>query len=204
MSVQDTYKDMVKEIGLVLTEEEFLRKGNCFYRRLSNNWGLIDFQKSRKSTKDEIIFTINIGISSGILMNFFSPDLASKKPSIDACQWRQRIGFLLPNRDDKWWMLTESSKNLVLDEIMRHLINLGIPTVNSHLSDAQLCKEWLSGISPGITDIQRLLNLAVLAKKTEEDVNLNKIISELKQKSHGKSSEFMVNQHLKTLLDKTK
>lgn len=200
MRASELYKELIKQIGSLLKAKGFSRKGNCFYLRQGDNWGLLDFQKSRKSTADEIIFTINLGVCSGKLLEFFSPDLLEQKPSIEACHWRERVGFLLPERQDNWWLVraTEALDPLV-DEVKSCLILVAIPTIEQHLSDEQLCNEWSSGRSPGLTDIQRLVNLSVLLKVAGADSALREILKELEDKSAGKSTASIVKQHLQHL-----
>lgn len=199
MKASELYKELIKGISSLLKEQCFSRKGNCFYLRQGNNWGLIDFQKSRKSSADEVLFTINIGICSGALLEFFSPELIEKKPSIEVCQWRERLGFLLPRRQDKWWSVREAAIDSLLDELAGYLLKIAIPEIKAHVNDKQLCDEWLSGKSPGLTDIQRLMNLSVLLKTTGSENSLGGILKELEDKSIGKPTAFMVKQHLQNL-----
>lgn len=200
MRVSELYKELIKEIGSLLKEKGFSRKGNCFYLRQRNNWGLLDFQKSRKSTADEIVFTMNLGVCSGRLLEFFSPDLLEQKPSIEVCHWHERVGFLLPERQDKWWLIRAAEPlDSLVDELKGSLVRVAIPAIEQHLSDGQLCSEWLSGKSPGLTDIQRLVNLSVLLKVSGADSALREILKELEEKSAGKPTALMVKQHLQSL-----
>lgn len=200
MKASELYKELIKEISSLLKEKGFSRKGNCFYLQQGDNWGLLDFQKSRKSTADEIIFTINLGVCSGRLLEFFSADLLQQKPSIEACHWRERVGFLLPERQDKWWLIRAAEPlNPLVDELKGCLVRVAIPAIGQHLSDGQLCSEWSSGKSPGFTDIQRLVNLSVLLKAAGADSALREILEELEDKSAGKPTASMVKQHLQNL-----
>ena len=47
-----------------------------------NNWGLIDFQKSMPREIEKISFTVNVGIVSGSLLNFFARSEPDKKVEI--------------------------------------------------------------------------------------------------------------------------
>jgi hypothetical protein len=200
MEVAESYKELIKAISFLLKEKGFSRKGSCFYLRQGNNWGLLNFQKSRKSTSSEALFTINIGVCSGRLLKFFSPDLLEQKPSIDACHWRERVGFLLPERQDKWWVIQASEPfDSLADELRVCLVYVAIPAIEQHLSDDQLSSEWLSGKSPGLTDIQRLINLSVLLKAAGADSALREVRKELKEKSEGRPAALMVKQHLDNL-----
>lgn len=199
-NASERYKALIKEISALLKEKDFSRKGTCFYIRQDANWGLLDFQKSRKSTADEVLFTINLGVCSGRLLEFFSPDLLTQKPSIETCHWRERLGFLLPDRQDKWWVIKATEPhNSVVDELKGCLVQAAIPAIERRLSDEQLCSEWLGEKSPGLTDIQRLINLSVLLKAAGAVSSLREILKELETKSVGKPTAFMVKQHLQHL-----
>ena len=200
MGALERYKELIKVISSLLKEKGFSRKGTCFYLRRGNNWGLLDFQKSRKGIVGETIFTVNLGICSGRLLEFLSPDLLEQKPSIEACHWRERVGFLLPERQDKWWSIRSTGPlNSLVNELKDCLDQAAIPAIEQHLSDEQLCSEWLSGKSPGLTDIQRLMNLSVLLKVTGEGSALRETLKELEEKSAGTSIAYMVKQHLQNL-----
>lgn len=200
MRASELYNELIKEISSLLKSKSFSRKGNCFYLRQGNNWGLLDFQKSRKSTADEVIFTINLGVCSSRLLGFFSPDLLEQKPSIEACQWRERVGFLLPERQDKWWLVRDIEPlDPLVNELKGCLVQVAIPAIEQHLSDEQLCSEWSSGKSPGLTDIQRLVNLSVLLKVAGAGSALREILKELEDKSAGKPTALMVKQHMRNL-----
>lgn len=199
MRSSELYKDLIKEISSLLKEKGFSRKGNCFYLRQGNNWGLLDFQKSRKSTADETIFTVNLGICSGRLLEFFSPDFLEQKPSIEACHWRERVGFLLPGRRDKWWVIRVAEPvHSLVHELKGCLDQVAIPAIEQHLSDEQLSSEWLSGKSPGLTDIQRLMNLSVLLKAAGNN-KLREVREALVEKSVGKPTALIVKRHLQNL-----
>jgi hypothetical protein len=195
----ELYKELITAISPLLKEKGFSRTGTRFYLRQGNNWGLLDFQKSRKSTADETIFTVNVGVCSGKLLTFFSPD-SPQKPSIEVCHWRERLGFLLPDRQDRWWVIrvTEPLSSLV-DELKDYLAGAAVPAIERHLSDEQLCNEWLAGKSSGLTDIQRLINLSVLLKAAGAEDALRETLIELQAKSEGKPTAPMVKQHLRRL-----
>lgn len=200
MRASELYKELIKEIGRLLKAKGFSRKGNCFYLQHGYNWGLLDFQKSRKSTADEVSFTINLGVCSGRLLEFFSQHSLERKPSIGACQWRERVGFLLPQCRDKWWIVRDiEPPGSLMDELKGCLVGVAIPAIEQHLSDEQLCDEWSSGRSPGLTDIQRLVNLSVLLKVSGAGSALRDVLNELEVKAAGKPTASMVKQHLRNL-----
>ena len=107
MGARELYKQLINEIDVLAKKKGFLRKRQYLYLKRDNNWGLIGFQKSRKSTANEITFIINLGVFSGNIQNFLSEEMSSEYPLIEDCHWRERLGSLLPNPEDKWWTIQE-------------------------------------------------------------------------------------------------
>jgi hypothetical protein len=63
-------------------------------------------------------------------------------------------------------------------------------------TDEQLSNEWLSGKSPGLTDIQRLINLSILLRSMGDIDSLLDVYKELKEKSGEKPISPMIKQHI--------
>lgn len=197
MQPADIFKELIKNVALLLKEHKYKRYGgNVFYTAQQCNWGFIGFQKSQSSTRHEIRFTINLGICSKVLMNFYDPE---KTPSIYECHWNYRIGHLIPAyRNDKWWFINEQTiAEQLIQEIKDNLVNIAIPEIEHNISDEQLQSIWLSGKCTGISDAHRLMNLSVLLKKSGMNSQLKLVLKELQHYVEKQSSaSFMVKQHL--------
>lgn len=91
--------------------------------RPGGGWQLIDFQASQFGTRDEVSFTINLGIS------FAELQIGEEhRPSLGQAHIRQRIGWLLDARGDLWWNLdTESDWAAVAAEVTNALVARAIP-----------------------------------------------------------------------------
>jgi hypothetical protein len=192
------YKNLLGHIGNILQKEGFLKKGNTFYIKKNDNWGILDFQKSRSSTSFEVLFTINIGISLTILKKFNNENL-KQKPEIEKSHWSERIGFLLPEKKDHWWKINNDT---VLDQLTNELseliVNIAIPEILNHITNESLEMEWLSGVSSGLTELQRYIYLTTLLKLNNNDT-LPLHIEKLKFFSKGKPYEEIANEHIKAL-----
>jgi hypothetical protein len=196
----DAFREAIENIAFTLKECGSSRKDNTFYIRQFENWGLINFQKSRNSSASNVIFTINLGTCSKLLIEFFTPEKINEKPSIEDCHWRQRIGMLLPEHSDKWWSITnQTSIAQFIKEIQDCLHNKGIPEIKRYMANEQLQSLWLSGQSPGLTDIQRLMNLSVLLKASGAIDQLEMVSHQLEKLSKGKPTAPMARQHLSRL-----
>ncbi|WP_175672661.1 DUF4304 domain-containing protein [Burkholderia ambifaria] len=194
------YKNLISRVAPFLKERGFSKRADCFQFERAGNWGVIDFQKSRKSNAGEVIFTINLGVCSGSLLEFFRPGVLVQKPKIEDCHWRERVGFFLPEKTDKWWRISDRvlSDNFI-HEIVSCLGACVIPEIISHISDENLCAEWMQGKSPGLTKIQRLINLSVLLKKLNKGEDLTNVIREMEVLSAGASTELLVKGHIRNL-----
>lgn len=97
-----------------------------------------------------------------------------------------RLGFLQAGRD-KWWTVDQGTAlDSVEQEIRQLLCERGILEIEKHLDDANLRDLWLSGRSPGLTEIQRLMNLVVLIKAIGPPDLLDRHIEQLTRKTANK------------------
>jgi hypothetical protein len=186
MKAFELYKELIEKISVFLKKEAFSKKGNSFYFQ-QTNWGVIDFQKSGKSTENEVMFTVNLGVCSLRILDFLSSDLINQKPSIGICHWRDRIGFFLPEHKDMWWTITtEKSFVEVQNELTEIIEKIAIPAIKQHISDKQLVAEWLSDRSPGLTDVDRLINASILLKSLGMHDEFISIKKEMEEKAAEK------------------
>lgn len=194
----EKYKILIGKVAESLKTKGWSKKGNAFYLLTTNNWLIIDFQKSRDSSANEITFTINLGVSSTELRKFDEKDI-SQKPSVWEAHWRKRIGFLLPVNDDYWWPLNENvDLEKLASEIIAALDKFAIPELHNRSSDTQLEQLWLTGASDGLTELQRLIYLSTLLKRYNRD-NLNPIIEELTKFAKGRPYESTAREHINEL-----
>jgi uncharacterized protein DUF4304 len=75
----EEYKVLLVDISEALKGIGFEMKGDTFCIYNSNNWGLINFQKSKSSCNDIVSFTINIGICSNSLRRTVDHSKTSSK-----------------------------------------------------------------------------------------------------------------------------
>lgn len=181
MLQKDNFKHLIyNEIYQILKPIGFNKKGDSFFTIKNNNWGIINFQKSTGNTKEKIKFTINIGIASRAIFDFYYPDVKHDPPSVWNCHYRQRAGYLLPERSDIWWEINISTSiQPMFDKIKNIILEYALPAVNNNISDEALINIWLSGSSPGLGTFDRLMNLCVLLYKAGRDNELKDVLDEL-------------------------
>jgi len=194
------FATLLKEVAIVLRWANFRRRRQSFWIEADGNTALIDFQRSRSSSAQRISFTINLGVRSARVAAFLSSGPELLDPGIADCHWRQRIGLLLPEGEDKWWTL-ENVQDLA--DLRRDLIPIlrttAVPTLLAHLRDSALRDEWLNGHAPGLGEIQRLLYLAVLMRDLGPQDQVGAVMNNLKRSSEGKAAAAMVQYYLPRL-----
>jgi len=164
MILKEHYKKIIESTHQSLKNAGFVKNGNTFRISSDESRGVINFQKSTKSTVDSITFTINLGVASKRLLKIYNPKQI-ENPDIWDCHWQVRIGHLLPDNKDIWWtILAETNVDQLAQDIQKYTIKLGIPEIQKYLSDGALRDLWLTDKSPSLTKVQRLKYLAELMK----------------------------------------
>jgi Domain of unknown function (DUF4304) len=194
----ETYKSIISEISIFLKTKGFKKKSHTFYKVKDSNFLLIHFQKSRSKNENGFSsFTINLGICSSLLFQFFGPKPGI--PDIYDCHWNERIGFLLPARQDYWWVLDDSINVRELVGVIWSIIESKvIPILEKFSSDEALQEFWLSGSAQGITEGQRFEYLTMFLKKSNNAL-LATVANEYLDYAKKKKSPITAIEHLKEL-----
>lgn len=156
-------------------------------------------QKSRSSTSSIVTFTLNVGICSAMLREKFGVGSLSGKPTIEDCHWRQRIGFLLPQKQDQWWTLDDQTRlENVSAEIVGIVQTVAVPVIQSHISDEQLKEAMFIGDAAGSTELQRYEYLTTLMKLTKDE-RFEETLTDLLMAAKGKPWERTAKIHISEL-----
>jgi hypothetical protein len=185
MAAAASFSTLVGRIAHILGDG-FRRRGPQLYRHEARgHWAIVEFQKSRQSTSEITIFTVNVGIASDLLLDFFSSIRRTERvPFASEWHWRQRLGALLPTAQDVWWSLTAGEQvEQLATELSGLLTDFALPPLNKYVDDRALIELWLTGQSPGLTDLQRLRNLAVLLHSTSDLKRYESALAELARSS---------------------
>ncbi|MDP9178986.1 MAG: DUF4304 domain-containing protein [Gemmatimonadota bacterium] len=200
MTTARVFTQLLRSVESILGPAGFARTKRSFWIQSGNNIGIIDVQKSRKSTADRVLFTLNLGVWSDRVGSFVAGGTKSHPPEVDDCHWRERIGFLLPDREDKWWTINESDDAAaVIDDVGPVMESVAVPAVIAHINDDALRDEWLMDKSPGLTNVQRLMYLSILLKEIGPQDALSGVVADLKRNSQGKLTEAIVTRHVQKL-----
>jgi hypothetical protein len=206
MDIAPAFKGLLdKTLAPTLKQHGFSQSGRTFYLRREGNWGLVNFQKSTKSSAERIVFAVNLGIASSRLLEFFPPrrlrvsGLAAK-PQIWDCHWQMRLGSLVADQKDIWWTVEANTRLEQLGlEIDGYIRNLAIPELSKYIRDEALRDLWLSGHAPGLTEFMRLMNLSVLLKTLGPLNLLEPTLNELWRVAEGKPIASVAEIHMQRL-----
>ncbi len=109
--------DAVIAAGLAPTAKAagFAKGGRNFWRAERDAVLVTNVQASRHNQGDAGEFTLNLGVyfpAVGARADLPARDPA--RPAEPDCQLRQRIGHVMPTKDDHWWWVDGSTNSLVL------------------------------------------------------------------------------------------
>ncbi len=172
--------------GLVrkgLKTQGFAAKGVTFYRKVaSENTELVAIQKSLKSSRAESLVTMNYGVYCAWVGSSRGEE-PSASLVVAKAHWQKRwteVGA------ERWLQVRPRDAAAdIARVIMNALENAVLPDLKEHSSNESLRDTWLAGSSPGITEMQRLLFLALLLKKIGPTDCLDSVVKELQKKVAG-------------------
>ena len=156
-----TFKQLIEILSKVYKNKGFKKAGQTYRLKQDNNIAIINLQKSRDYIPDGFKFTINIGIHFKSLYYFDTGREINTPVLIDDCQWRTRIGELMPIKMDYWWRVQESSNlELLSSELTDNFNSILYPAIQDRISDKLYINELLkNNIIIGNDTYKRLMNL---------------------------------------------
>lgn len=196
----DIFKELIKTVTPLLKQMGFNKKGNNFYLEAGKNYGVINFQKSRDSTKDVVLFTINFGVYSNVLGRLQYGYSDSAKPEVEQCHWQSRVGNFMPGSPDYWWNVNISDTlSSIISNVVEVVQNIVVPELNKRLSDEGLINSWMNESYSGTTEIDRFKYLTTLLKEKGDFDTLNQVVETFMQQSKGKPNASRAIEHLKEI-----
>jgi hypothetical protein len=106
------------------------------------------------------------------------------------------LGELSEGRD-KWWPIdVYTSVDELSVSVLDEITNFAIPEITKYLDDNELRDLWLSGVSPSLTEFQRLIFLTVFLKELGPHELLEPTLSLLKKISINKPTSLTADIHL--------
>lgn len=138
-----------------LRELGFRTTGGVARLSADGNCGVIEVQKSGRSTASSTVFTVQVGIALGALL-----PPGSKKPlehcSAAECDARVRIGDLREPRADLWWTLAcDTPDAAVTNDVLERIGTNAVPFVRRWVAAGALVGAWEAGECLGVSDLER-------------------------------------------------
>jgi Domain of unknown function (DUF4304) len=147
-----------------LRDAGFRRQGNHLHRQSGGLIHAVNFQASRGMALPLGAFTVNLLVTSEYLYLCW----AGRTPVNPATMFfpiQQRIGLLMPQREDRWWPVDGGIDGLCR-EVSRALVQYGLPFFETFPSADALLALLRSGSTlPGVLMTDAHLLLAMLAKE---------------------------------------
>lgn len=125
-------------IAAQLGKQGFRRQRNRFGRLHAGGWQIIDFQASQFGSRDDVRFTVNLGVAYPELRGADDTWTEKHAPAEHKAHVRERIGFLLAGGEDHWWELTpDTDPRELADELIGVLSTKALPWLEARADFAQ-------------------------------------------------------------------
>jgi hypothetical protein len=184
MQVKEVFQNFMRRIKIVLNDLGYTcRIVNNFYQTHPlGNTAVINFQKSLSRPA----FTLNIGVYSRALGQFFNLDLKQAKitPKFYDCHWNKPIGAVYPDNlnqtfnEDDWWFYDEKTNiDTLVTKIKICLEVVAIPAIEQHFTDEQLKNMWLA--KADASEGNRLKYLSALLRINNREEQLKSVLREI-------------------------
>lgn len=150
MSAQVQFQSLLRDhVKPALAAHGYKRNAGNFTKRTVDGWCVINFQKGKYNTQDEVAFAINLGVSSDRLSRMYHQYPHPTIPPMEIeCHWRGRIvkrrdgGFGLYNWNgvgDHWWELKgRTDFASLVQSVLDVLETIAIPELRLRDSDKSL------------------------------------------------------------------
>lgn len=104
MTAQEAMKRLLRDfIHEPLAGKGFLKNREYLMRTCDECWMLVHVQRSTRSTRDCILFTINLGIVYKLILDARNIVGFEQYPNFDYYSWRRRLGDYWQPGEDPWW-----------------------------------------------------------------------------------------------------
>lgn len=153
-----------------LSDAGFRKRGHLFRRQYEDAVWVIQAQSSSSSSALGLKMTINLGVHVPALYDVLAYDDRPRPawPTPSECQFRERLGPLMPEHTDLWWTVaTDQAATALGRELAQLLIRYGLPALESVGTSARLRTYWESGRSSGITKVLAERYLAALGRSAQ-------------------------------------
>lgn len=193
MDIDAVVKEALVLVRRSLKERGFLAKGNTFLRRTpAGNTLILAVQRSVQSSDKVVLVTLDYGVYSSRLGARLQDDPSSASDVWQA-HWRERLAN---NGDERWLSLDATVTVEGCAQAFLGAVDEVLPKLLAHSTDEALRDAWLSGSSPNLTKLQRLLYATILVHELGPAERLGEILSALRVLVAGGAQEGLVERRL--------
>lgn len=158
MSSKQWLKTIHSIVGETLYKYGFSSHSANYVRDTQSCILIVNIQRSDDSAAMRLKVTCNLGLFITTL-----PSSEGIPVDIWSCHWRRRLGFLTPQKQDVWWVISSDAEaDSVAHDIALNLSVYGLPGLMTKSSIKAMLDYWRSGESAGLTDVERRRYLAEL------------------------------------------
>lgn len=113
MDIQGKRTFVFEKITDYLKENDFKKRGNHFFKSNGEIGYCVNIQNDKWNDANQIRFTLNVGIFTEAFWleceDFKNTGIIPTFPKEYECAIRERIGGLLPAKEDKWYCITSGT-----------------------------------------------------------------------------------------------
>jgi Domain of unknown function (DUF4304) len=154
MGSESLLKPVLTALSAILKPRGYVKSGSTFRLRNSDTVCIISLQSSTSSTSALAKVRVNLGVHVPALQD---PDRPEETPSAWSTHWHERIGHLLPEKNDVWWFIHSVEEgSAIATETVGCMERFGLPALAQVSTVPALRRLWESGRSPGLTEAQRV------------------------------------------------
>jgi len=140
----------------------FRRQGNHIHRRFNDLIHSFNFQASRLAAGE---FTVNLLVTSEALYRYWTGRPLPANPATAFFPIQQRIGNLMPERQDRWWTI-DTDQEILSRDVRHALLTYGLPFFDAFSSSEAILERLRADANiPGVSAGQAKLVRAMLAKE---------------------------------------
>ena len=127
MDIQGKHTFVFEKITDYLKDNDFKKRGNHFYKSNGSIGYCMNIQNDKWNDANQIRFTLNVGIFTEAFWleceDFKNSGIIPTFPKEYECAIRERIGNLLPVKEDKWYCITSGTDVMKLWSEIEHDLN---------------------------------------------------------------------------------
>jgi len=146
---QNLYDEMVRDsIAPRMKARRFKKTRTNFHRSVGPNWEVVNLQRSTYSDAGHVMFTVNLGVALESIRGTvrFSGWKEGTRPTEYDCHLRERIGFVIGDRDTWWDIYPETEVAALGDAVAEAIERFGLPWLERHSDDVAFRDRALADI----------------------------------------------------------